>query len=262
MVLIPEIDLPGHCFAALAAVPALVDPHDTSGAVSVQHFVDNVLNPGVPTTWPLLEAAFGELADRFPAPWLHLGGDEVPRGAWLGSPLAMKWGVDRGATDTNEVGASFLREVVALVRRTTGRLVGVWQEAAESGALGARRRLRRRVALGRGVSAAGRGGLPGRGRARRALLPRHGRVGRLVRARDELGRELVARRCRSVRSGGRLVVGRAVQPARCAGVPVDRARPRPTDDGAAALPAAHRNRRRRMAGPVAALTSFVLPSAA
>ena len=135
VVLIPEIDLPGHCFAALAALPALVDPHDTSGAVSVQHFVDNVLNPGVPTTWALLEAAFGELADRFPSPWLHLGGDEVPRGAWLGSPLAMKWGADRGATDSHEVGAAFLREVIALVRRTTGRLVGVWQEAAESGAL-------------------------------------------------------------------------------------------------------------------------------
>jgi len=136
VVLVPEIDLPGHCFAALAALPALVDPHDTSGAVSVQHFVDNVLNPGVPATWVLLEAAFGELADRFSSPWLHLGGDEVARGAWLGSPLAMTWGADRGATDARELAAVFMREVVALVRRTTGRLVGVWQEAAESGALG------------------------------------------------------------------------------------------------------------------------------
>jgi hexosaminidase len=130
VVLVPEIDLPGHCFAALAALPALVDPHDTSGAVSVQHFVDNVLNPGAPATWALLESAFGELADRFPSPWLHLGGDEVPRGAWLGSPLAMKWGADRGATNAHELSAAFMREVVALVRRTTGRLVGVWQEAA------------------------------------------------------------------------------------------------------------------------------------
>ena len=45
--LVPEVDLPGHCFAALAAVPALRDPCDRSRAVSVQSFVDNVLNPGV-----------------------------------------------------------------------------------------------------------------------------------------------------------------------------------------------------------------------
>jgi hexosaminidase len=130
VVLIPEIDLPGHSFAALAALPALVDPDDTTGAVSVQHFVDGVLNPGVPMTWALLEAAFGELADRFPSPWLHLGGDEVAPGAWLGSPLAMRWAADRGATDEREIGMAFAREVVALVRRTTGRRVGVWEEAA------------------------------------------------------------------------------------------------------------------------------------
>jgi hexosaminidase len=135
VVLVPEIDLPGHSFAALAALPVLADPHDTSGAVSVQHFVDNVLNPGVPTTWALLEAAFGELADRFQSPWLHLGGDEVPAGAWSASPLAVQWGAERGVAGSRDIGARFLREVVALVRRTTGRQVGVWQEGAESGSL-------------------------------------------------------------------------------------------------------------------------------
>ncbi len=132
---VPEVDLPGHCFAALAALPELRDPDDASGAVSVQHFAGNVLNPGVGPTWPFLEAVFGELADRFPSPWLHLGGDEVPRGAWLRSPAAQRWADERGIAGTDAIAASFLRQVIDLVRTSTGRQVGVWQEAAEGGAL-------------------------------------------------------------------------------------------------------------------------------
>jgi hexosaminidase len=130
IVIVPEVDLPGHCFAALAALPDLLDPDDTSAAVSVQHFVDDVLNPGVPGTWPFLEAVFGALADAFPSPWLHLGCDEVAPGAWSGSPAARAWGIARGVDGSHAIEQTFLREVIGLVRRTTGRRIGVWEEAA------------------------------------------------------------------------------------------------------------------------------------
>jgi hexosaminidase len=133
--LIPEVDLPGHCFAALAAVPELRDPDDTSGAVSVQCFVDNVLVPGLPSTRPFLEAVFGELADLFPGPWVHLGGDEVPAGAWAGSPAAQRYATERGLEGSDAIASAFMADVVGLVKAVTGRRVGVWQEAAESGAL-------------------------------------------------------------------------------------------------------------------------------
>ena len=132
LVIVPEIDLPGHCFAALAALPHLVDREDTSGAVSVQHFVDNVLNPGVDATWPFLEAVFGQLADAFPSPWLHLGGDEVPTGAWTGSPAAQRWAARRGVGGSHEISVAFMGDVISLVRSLTGRAVGVWEEAAEA----------------------------------------------------------------------------------------------------------------------------------
>ncbi|MET0324515.1 MAG: family 20 glycosylhydrolase [Ilumatobacteraceae bacterium] len=134
--LVPEVDLPGHCFAALAAVPALRDPCDRSSAMSIQSFVGNVLDPGVAATWPFLETVVGELADLFPGPWLHVGGDEVPDGAWSGSPSAIRWAAERGIAGSPAVGAAFMAEIVRLVRVTTGRQVGVWQEAAESGAMG------------------------------------------------------------------------------------------------------------------------------
>jgi hexosaminidase len=133
--IVPEVDLPGHCFAALAAVPELRDPADASAAASVQHFVDNVLVPGLPSTGPFLEAVFGALAELFPGPWLHLGGDEVPPGAWAGSPAAGAFARERGVDGTDAIASAFMADVIRLVRTTTGRRVGVWQEAAESGAL-------------------------------------------------------------------------------------------------------------------------------
>jgi hexosaminidase len=132
--LIPEIDLPAHSFATLAAIPELRDPDDAGGAISVQGFADNVLNPGVPATMPFLEHVLGELTDLFPGPWIHVGGDEVPAGAWLGSPAAMRFAAARGVEGTRGIEGAFMRDVIGIVRRL-GRGVGVWQEAAECGAL-------------------------------------------------------------------------------------------------------------------------------
>ena len=45
--LVPEVDMPAHSYAALAALPFLRDPTTSGGALSVQGFTDNVLEPGV-----------------------------------------------------------------------------------------------------------------------------------------------------------------------------------------------------------------------
>jgi hexosaminidase len=132
VVIVPEVDLPGHCHAALAALPELIDPADTSGATSVQHFVDNVLNPGVDATWPFLEAVVGTLADLFPGQWVHLGGDEVAPGAWRSSPAAQRWAAARGLRSTHDIAVALLRRIAEHVREAHGREVGVWEEAADA----------------------------------------------------------------------------------------------------------------------------------
>ncbi len=135
VVIVPEVDLPGHCYAALAAVPSLRDPDDATGAPSIQRFVDNSLCPGLPTTMPFVEAVFGELATLFDSPWLHVGGDEVAPGAWARSPVAADFATSRGVTGTSAIEAAFMADVVATVRRVTGRQIGAWQEVAEHGGL-------------------------------------------------------------------------------------------------------------------------------
>jgi hexosaminidase len=132
--LVPEIDLPAHVHAVLAALPELRDPHDGSGAVSVQYFVDNVLVPGHPATQPFVERVIATVAELFPSsPSIHIGGDEVPDGAWRRSPIVDAFRAAEGATTTADIEAAFHRQLVSLISERHGRRVGAWQEAAESG---------------------------------------------------------------------------------------------------------------------------------
>ncbi|MCB0967659.1 MAG: family 20 glycosylhydrolase [Ilumatobacter sp.] len=133
IVLVPEIDLPGHLHAALTALPELRDPDDTSEATSVQYFEDNVLVPGLDGTRRFVVEVVDAVTALFPSsPWIHVGGDEVPGGAWSGSPIAGAWARERGYSTTNEIEAAVHREVVDTIRERAGRAVGAWEEAART----------------------------------------------------------------------------------------------------------------------------------
>jgi hexosaminidase len=134
VILVPEVDVPAHCHAALTARPDLRDPDDTSNARSVQEFVDNVIVPGLAQTDAFLTAVVDALATSFPtSPWLHIGGDEVPRGAWRGSPVVDAHRHAHDLATTRDVQADFHRRLVHLIRTRTDRRVGAWQEAAHTG---------------------------------------------------------------------------------------------------------------------------------
>ncbi|PIO98179.1 beta-N-acetylhexosaminidase [Pleomorphomonas carboxyditropha] len=147
--IVPEIDIPGHGTAALAALPALADPDEPAGAyASVQGFANNALNPAVGLTWTVLGAVFDDLAELFPSPYLHVGGDEVAEGAWLFSPLARRLMADLGVDGAEALQSHFMRKVQAMLGQrgrklagwnevgngdgveTEGTLLTVWQKAA------------------------------------------------------------------------------------------------------------------------------------
>ncbi len=86
---VPEIDLPGHCHALLESIPGLRDPDEKGTYHSVQAFPNNCLNPARETTYDVLETILGELIELFPFRTIHVGADEVPIGAWSGSPEAL-----------------------------------------------------------------------------------------------------------------------------------------------------------------------------
>jgi len=94
---VPEIDIPGHCTAALAAYPWLAAARGPFH-VRIRWGISNVpLNPGA-RTFHFLDTVFGELTKLFPGRYIHLGGDEVSAKAmqvWMHDPTAAKIMSDR-----------------------------------------------------------------------------------------------------------------------------------------------------------------------
>ncbi|MDH6233525.1 hexosaminidase [Mesorhizobium soli] len=86
---IPEIDVPGHSYAMLHAMPELRDPAEHGLYFSVQGFPNNCLNPAREVTYRVLETILDEVIELFPFKRIHVGADEVPLGAWSGSPEAL-----------------------------------------------------------------------------------------------------------------------------------------------------------------------------
>ena len=77
----PEIEFPAHALALNRVIPRLRDPDDTGTEESEQGYRENVVNPALPKTWEVVEAIASEVAGLFPFGHLHLGCDELPRGA-------------------------------------------------------------------------------------------------------------------------------------------------------------------------------------
>lgn len=154
IVIVPEIDIPGHSYALLRAMPELVDPGESGEYQSVQGFPNNCLNPARTATYDALETIFDEVIPLFPDRIVHIGADEVPLGAWSGSPEALAMletlagkaaaeahaacsnvATNHGGPDHIEgsgaavLQASFLRRVQAMLA-ARGCLTGGWEEAA------------------------------------------------------------------------------------------------------------------------------------
>ena len=156
---VPEIDVPGHCFALLQAIPELRDPGETGMYGSVQGFPNNCINPAREETYAILETIFDELIELFPSKLFHIGADEVPLGAWSGSPVALarlrEIGGEamatthaarlnvitntHGADDIDGSGAAvlqaiFLQRIQAFLA-SRGCITGGWEEAAHGNAI-------------------------------------------------------------------------------------------------------------------------------
>lgn len=80
--IIPEVDLPGHMLAALAAYPeygCTGGPYEVIGQWGV---FDDVLCPGKEETFTFIEDVLSEVMDLFPSEYIHIGGDECPKVRW------------------------------------------------------------------------------------------------------------------------------------------------------------------------------------
>lgn len=149
--IIPEIESPGHARAAIVSMKArynkyiatnpekateymLSEPEDTSRYVSVQYYTDNVMNPALPSTYRFMEKVIKEIATMYkeagvPLTTLHLGGDEVPQGVWLGSPACRELMKEKGMTKAHDLSEYFITQMAGVMQRNGLKISG-WQEVA------------------------------------------------------------------------------------------------------------------------------------
>lgn len=131
---VPEIDMPGHCYALLQALPHLRDPGENGLYRSIQQFPNNCLNPAQPKLYPVLETILDELCALFPSRYFHLGADEVPGDAWASSQLAQQAHERRGTSGAAALQAELLRHMQEFLA-ARGKITGAWEEAAHGGGL-------------------------------------------------------------------------------------------------------------------------------
>ncbi|MGW2329063.1 beta-N-acetylhexosaminidase [Streptomyces sp. NPDC001700] len=133
---VPEIDIPGHSQAAIAAYPELgnTDVIDTAslGVWTTWGINPNVLSP-TDTTLRFFENVLEEVLDLFPGAFVHLGGDECPKEQWKASPAAQERIRELGLADEDELQSWFIRHFGRWLAARGRRLIG-WDEILEGGA--------------------------------------------------------------------------------------------------------------------------------
>lgn len=130
---IPEIDIPGHSTATLAAIPELADGQEAPDSYrSVQGYPNNALNPAIELTYAFLGKVFDEMVGLFPSKYLHIGGDEVASNTWLASPLARKLMEKEGLDGTFGLQSYFMKRIQGMLSER-GRLLAGWDEVSHGG---------------------------------------------------------------------------------------------------------------------------------
>ncbi|WP_296080573.1 family 20 glycosylhydrolase [uncultured Agrobacterium sp.] len=130
---VPEVDIPGHSTAILAALPELVDGQEAPDSYrSVQGFPNNALNPGIEETYVFLGKVFDEMVELFPSKLIHIGGDEVADNTWMASPLARKLMEKEGLDGTFGLQSHFMKRIQKMLAER-GRSMAGWDEVSHGG---------------------------------------------------------------------------------------------------------------------------------
>ena len=129
--IVPEIDMPGHMQAAIAAYPELGSIGDTP-VVSPDWGVHTYLVNTDAATLAFLDNVLDEVADLFPGPYVHIGGDEAVKDQWKASPRVQAHMRALGIKDENAMQGWFLGEIEKHLAARGKRIVG-WDEILEGG---------------------------------------------------------------------------------------------------------------------------------
>ena len=129
---VPEIEMPGHSMATLAAYPELsCDPGKPYKTYETWGVVKDVYCPS-DKTFDFLEDVLTEVMELFPSKYIHIGGDEVPKDAWKQSAFCQKLIRKLKLKNEEELQSYFIQRIEKFVN-SKGRSIIGWDEILEGG---------------------------------------------------------------------------------------------------------------------------------
>ena len=131
---IPEIDMPGHSTAILAAYPDLSCSGKKVTLAKCGGIYPITLCPGKDPVYKMLEELLDEILDIFPGPRIHLGGDETPVKEWEKCECCKRKLKEEGLTSYRELQGFFTNHFTAFMKER-GRQVICWNDSLEAGNL-------------------------------------------------------------------------------------------------------------------------------
>jgi hexosaminidase len=129
---VPEIEMPGHATAALAAYPELSCESDRPYRVAETFGVWTTVFCPTEATFAFLENVLAEVVDLFPSKYIHIGGDETPKDAWKRSAFAQQLIREKQLKDEHGLQSYFVRRIETFLN-SKGRSIIGWDEILEGG---------------------------------------------------------------------------------------------------------------------------------
>lgn len=127
---IPEIEMPGHSRAALAAFPELSCTGDSLPVPNQWGVFKDVYCAGNENVFSFLENVLDEVVDLFPSEYIHIGGDEVPKDRWEECVKCQKRITDENLKDESELQSYFINRMNNYLTKKGKRIIG-WDEILE-----------------------------------------------------------------------------------------------------------------------------------
>ncbi len=131
VVIVPEIEMPGHAQAAIAAYPELGNLEERLPVRTFWGVNPNIFNVEEETIL-FLQGVLEEVLELFPSRFIHIGGDEARKDQWKASARVQQRIKELGLHDEHEMQSWFIRRMDAFLNEHGRRLVG-WDEILEGG---------------------------------------------------------------------------------------------------------------------------------
>ncbi len=129
--IIPEIEMPGHSQAAIAAYPELGCTGELVKVATKWGVFEEIYCP-TENTFTFLEDVLDEVIALFPSEYIHIGGDEAPKTRWKNSDVCQRIIKEKGLKDEHELQSYFITRIERYLNGKGKQIIG-WDEILEGG---------------------------------------------------------------------------------------------------------------------------------